>query len=124
MKPKIKSLIVGLALCASVISFPGCQSSPPVVAYKAEGVIITTVDTAMKAWKDYVKTSGKATQKQVDVVKAAYQKYYDAQQVAKVALTEYVAAQTDATRATWESAMAAATKAQGDIITLIQTLLN
>src|SRR5437899_436396 len=44
-----------LLLLATLALAPGCATAPTTAAYRAEGVVIQTVDTGMKAWSDYVR---------------------------------------------------------------------
>ena len=63
----------------------GCKTNTPQQNYiAAEGVVITTVDSAMRAWAGYV-NAGHATQAQVDTVRQAYNAYYTAQLASKAA---------------------------------------
>lgn len=97
----------------------GCGTTPAGTAYKVEGTTIATVDTAMQGWADWVK-AGHATQKQVDTVKAAYGKYYEAQTLAKSAVDVYLANKTEANSTAVLDATAAVATAQGDLLTLVQ----
>lgn len=82
---KLNHYLLALSLCFMCCGATCRNQSTLDTVYKSEGTLITTVDSAMQAWSDYVKR-GLATQSQVDVVKAAYIKYYNAQQIAKVGL--------------------------------------
>src|SRR5712671_6391455 len=88
-------LILMLVTGYAAIGLVGC-GTPASTAYRAEGIVITTVDGAMQAWAEWVK-GGHATQAQVDAVKAAYNKYYDAQQAALQAVDAYIASKTPET---------------------------
>jgi hypothetical protein len=97
MKTKLK-LTIGLAAVLmlagiTTMEITGCKTTPVNVAVQSEGVIITSVDTGMMIWSDYVR-AGKATQSQVDTVKDCYQHYYDAQMLSKAALEMYIAKAT------------------------------
>ena len=86
MKPKI--LLIA-ALLSIATGFYGCATTPIQGSIKAEAILITSVDTGMLLWHDYVfahLSDGKVTQKQIDSVRAAYSTYYNAQQVAKAAI--------------------------------------
>lgn len=52
----------------------GC-TSPNRVAYQATGITMTTVNTGMRAWGDYVRTDGHVALVRQRQVKAAYEKY-------------------------------------------------
>lgn len=86
MKKLITSIALGIVLAGS----SGCNSTPTQITIKAEGVIITSVNTGMQIWSDQV-NAGHATQAQVDTVKTAYNAYYDAQMVAKAAIEQVLA---------------------------------
>lgn len=63
-----------------------CKSSPEVSAYKSTGVVVVTVDSAMKAWGDYVRAGLASVDSQLKV-KATYDKYYLTVQAAKAVIT-------------------------------------
>ncbi len=123
---KTKVLLYLLALCAAVTivaPISGCKSSPDVITYKTEGVVINTVNSSMKAWSDYV-NAGHATQAQVDKVKSAYIQYYNGQQLAKAALEKYVASKSPDDLASVNSANAAVAASQGALISLVVSLTS
>ena len=113
-------LLVGCTLLCS-----GCASNKPLdVVYKTEGIIITSVDGAMKAWRDYVK-AGMATQSQVDQVKVAYNKYYAAQQVARTAVVIYVASSsTNSAFANTAAITQAVDSSKNSLISLIGSFIT
>lgn len=108
----------------SLALFTGCNTPPTTVAYRVEGVVITTVDKGMNAWRDYV-VAGFATKAQVLQVKDAYDKYYNAQLLARAAFEKAMA---EADSATAADEIATANKAVADaesaLLSLIQSFLN
>ncbi len=100
----------------------GC-GTPQVTAYKAEGVVITTVDSALKAYADYSQSHPVA---KADYAKIsdAYQKYIDAQQIAKFALEDYTAAKTDGNAAALSLATSKASEASAAVIDLVKGFLK
>lgn len=112
-----------MLLVATLLSNPGCSTTPTGKVVQAEGVIITSVDVGMKSWKDYV-VAGKATQNQVDTVKKYYDIYYNAQLASKAALEKYVASKSADDLAATTTANAAVTQAQASLLTLLNGYLN
>lgn len=91
MIKKLKLMGASLLFASTLALTPGCQNtSPQVVLYKSEGVIIGGVNSALAGWRDFV-LAGHATQAQVDAVKKGYNTYRNAQLIAKAALEKYVA---------------------------------
>lgn len=91
MMNKLKLMGASLLLGSALLFTPGCaNTTPQVIAYKAEGIVIPSVNAAMQGWRDWV-VAGHATQAQVDAVKKAYNTYRSAQIIAKAALERYVA---------------------------------
>lgn len=84
MKKLNKYILIGLLAIAPIV-YVGCGSTPIATANNTNAIIITSVNTGMTAWSSYV-ASGKATQQQVDAVKAAYNTYYNAELILKAAL--------------------------------------
>lgn len=120
-----KHILICALLSAFIFTGATCRNQTPTdVAYKTEGVIITTVDSTMKAWADYVK-SGQATQKEVDTVKALYNDYRNAQILAGLAVDAYFAAGKSADK---EAAVIDATKnvslAKNALLDLVPTLIH
>lgn len=115
MKPKI--ILFVLAIATSV-ALTGCKS-PEATAYKVDGTIITTVDAAMMAWRDYV-LAGKATQTQVDTVKAAYRRYYDAELIFEQGVIAYKSAPDDSKL---KLAQATVVAAEQPLIDLVKSFL-
>jgi len=110
----------GIALVASVT---GCKTANT-AAYKVTGTAVVTVDTAMKAWGDYVRDNHPSVE-QEQRVKDAYEKY----QAAALAVTtagaahaRVLAAQGDATGplTTLNAAIAIASASLSDLIAAIQ----
>src|ERR1035437_8843236 len=96
----MKRLILASLLAVTlVVSSTSCSTSPTAAIVTSEAVVITSVDTGMKVWHDWV-VAGKATQSQVDAVKKAYNYYYDAQQVAKAGLEMSLVSGTNTISAT------------------------
>lgn len=116
----MKKLLLLIPLVALLALVPACNSTPTGIAYKAEGVTILTVDAAMNGWRDWV-NGGHATAAQVEQVHAAYNRYYDAQQVAKVALEAALGGSTQQTSAALSAAQISAASSQASLISLIQT---
>lgn len=114
-----------MILLAYLALVQGCTSTTPGnVAYKTEGVIIPTVDASMKAWSDYVR-GGMATQQQVDLVKAAYGKYYAAQQVAHAGVALAVSSATTNSASVNLAAMTAAVDdAKNGLVTLVADFIG
>lgn len=113
----MKKYLALIVIAATLACGSGCKTSqtPTSITYKVEGVIITSVDTGMKAWADQVR-AGNATQEQIDKVKEAYNDYYAAQQVAYAALTSYIATK-DATQL--DKANQAVASAQSSLLSLL-----
>lgn len=117
---------VGLILlcCFSpMVAVSGCKTGPAVVAYKAEGVVITTVDTAMKAYADYSKSHA-VSQAEVDKLRAVYDKYYNAQQVARMALEAFTASANDGTAAALKVAQDNVAVTSQAVINLVKGFLQ
>jgi hypothetical protein len=95
----------------------GCKS-PFAAAYHTEGVVIHTVDSAMKAWADYV-NAGNATSSEVTMVQNYYQQYYIAQQVAKNAFELTLAVNNPDTQEKYRAAVAAVSDASKTIIDFV-----
>lgn len=109
----------------STALYTGCKTPPAVIATKAEGVIVNSVDVGMNTWKLYVTaniSNGKVTQKQLDDVHAAYDTYYNAQLIAKAALETYIiTGSTDMTAI--NTANASVAQAQVALLTLLNQYL-
>lgn len=87
--PQIGTVILAL-LCSLAIGLmvtEGCKS-PESTAYKATGTVIITVDNAMQAWGDYVRT-GVASVEQQQQVKDVYDKYYQSVMIERDAVISY-----------------------------------
>lgn len=118
----LTTLLLALTLTYGAFVSTGCKSSPIGVVAKTEGVLITSVNTGMNVWGDYVR-AGHATQAQVDTVKADYNLYFNAQQVAKAAIEKALAAgSTDLTEV--NTANAAVTNAENAVISVINQFLT
>lgn len=119
----LKNVLAIFLLFATGISFTGCATPPLRVANSAANVQIDSVNAAMDAWGDYVR-SGKATQAQVDKVHAAYDKYYSALKVEKDAMLAYQGAASDPASAgdlksKWDEAKDSLSNAIGDTLAMI-----
>ncbi len=86
-----------LTIGLSAMALTGCKTPPQTITYRAEGVIITSVDTAMTAWADYVRTHPQTPQSQRAAVHKAYDKYYIAQKRAEAVLAVWVTDKSGAT---------------------------
>jgi hypothetical protein len=75
-------------------SFTGCSTPALRIANSAAATQIDTVNAAMNAWGDYVR-SGNATQAQVDRVHAMYDEYYKAVRIERDAMLAYQAVTSD-----------------------------
>lgn len=71
---------------APLLVMSGCGTTPTDTLYKVEATTITTVDAAMLAWADYVRSHPETPQSQRKAVKSAYQEYYGAQLVVAAAV--------------------------------------
>ena len=115
---RIASLLTLLLLLGAT----GCKTPPATVAYRAEGITISTVDKGMSAWADFVNNGG-ATSAQVTLVKNAYNQYYQAQLIAKAAFEKFLASGNTSDQASLDLANKAVLDAQGALVTLLQTFL-
>jgi len=90
----MKYLIIPTLALSLLVS--GCATTSRTSSViKAEGVTVTTVDTGMKVWHDYVVahlTDGKVNQAEIDAVANGYNIYYTAQLATEAALTKTVSA--------------------------------
>ena len=80
----MKNLIIVTICIISLCLGEGCKSTEQ-VAYHSIGTISFTVDKAMLAWGDYVR-SGKAKPEEEIVIRDAYEKYQASMKVAKVTI--------------------------------------
>lgn len=122
---KFKTYYLPLFLVSFIVLLAtetGCSTSAIGVIAKSEGVLITSVNTGMNVWGDYVR-AGHATQSQVDQVKSAYNDYFNAQQLAKAAIEKKMASgSTDTTEV--DTANAAVTNAENAVVSLINQFLK
>ncbi len=100
----------------------GC-GSPQVTAYKAEGVVITTVDSALKAYADYSQAHP-VSQNDMAKLTDAHMKYYEAQQAAKFALEVYTASKTEGNAAALQTASDNAAEAAAAVIAIVKGFLK
>jgi len=113
-------LIIGFAIVSTAF-YTGCSTTQVQTITKTEAVLISSVDTAMNVWHDWV-VAGKATQAQVDAVKKAYNYYYDAQQVLKAALEmSTVSTGTNAPTSDVTTANNAVLNAEQTVVDLVKT---
>lgn len=110
----MKKYIIGLSLCILV----GCGTTPISKTVATEGITITSVDTGMQVWADWV-NAGKATQFQVNAVKQGYNAYYVAQSVAKAAIEQVLL-----TSSTNTTDAATATAAESNAASALINLIN
>lgn len=86
------AMAILLLLASTPLLYLGCKNLET-NTYKATGVVIISVDAAMKAWGDYVRAyQGTVRSVPLDnqrTVKAAYDKYYAAVQLERSAITAY-----------------------------------
>lgn len=116
---KLNIVIVAGALLILPLTGATCKPSQVQTTIKAEGVLITSVDTGMELWRDYVtmhQSDGKVTQAQIDKVHQAYNAYYAAQQSAKAAIERVMVLNS--------TNSADAITAQTAVISAEQSLLN
>ncbi len=119
----IAAMIVAVIITAAST---GCKTSDVQNTIKAEGVLITAVDTGMNVWHDYVVahlTDGKVTQAQIDTVKTAYNAYADAQAVAKAAIEKLLTHQ-GGTQSDVDAANAAVTAAEIKLLSIFNQFIK
>jgi hypothetical protein len=103
-----------LPLFLVILCLTACRT-----AYQTTGVVVHTVDAAMKGWGDWVR-AGKATPTEEAAVKRAYQAY---QQSMETAYAAYLAAQErPAEEPKFRGALAAADAAKNEVIKLVLLL--
>lgn len=120
MKKMMVMLVVAAAL---LLPCAGCKTSPVKLATQSEVVVVQTVDSAMQAWKDYVEM-GLASQREVDLVKVNYQRYYNAQLVAKAALSVWVENKDATAEVAWQNAQASVTEAKNALLDSVTSLMK
>lgn len=123
----MRNLLLALLLAVTPLTFQGCKT-PQVSAYKTEGIVITTADSALKAYSTYSQTHT-PSKAEYEAIESAWNKYYDAQQVAKFALKVYIAASekgtaTDAQLAALQAAESNVASASTAIIDLVKGFLK
>ncbi len=117
-------LLAGFLFALALLTAPvGCTTGINNTAVKAEAGVIPSVNVAMGVWKARV-DAGKATQAQVDQVRAVYSTYYNSQLVLKAALEKSIASKVPGDIAATEAAQKAATDAQVAIVNLINQFLK
>jgi hypothetical protein len=104
----------------------GCATKPVQKVIQGEGILITSVDTGMKIWADYVNahlTDGKVTQKQLDTVKEAYNAYYASQMTAK-AVIEKILSNVSTNQADALTANLAVKNAEAELLNLLNSYIK
>ncbi len=112
-----------LILLALPIGFMACKTTPQVVAFKTEGVIITTVDSALKAYADYSQTHP-VSKDEYAKVQDYYQRYKDAQDIAKLAIEVYIDESSAGNVVALQTAEQNAATASAAVIDLVKGLLK
>ena len=93
MKKQFKVLLSLLAPAAGILlalAMPSCTSSTALVASKANGTVIATVDQAMTAWAAYTQTHA-VPASSILAVSNDYVAYYNAELVVSNLTVSYVA---------------------------------
>ncbi len=114
--------IVCLLSFAEVTYLTGC-GTPGSSAHKAEVITLPSVNVAMEQWAAYVK-AGKATQGQVDTVKATYSDYYSSQLAAHTAETAWVNSKSAADQTTFVTAATTASAKGAAVVALVTTYMT
>lgn len=121
MKKLLLNIALAVTLTVGVPTFnTGCGNTSRGI-YNTEVVVINSVDAAMLSWRDHVK-AGKATQDQVDKVKASYAKYYESQQILKETMKAYVA--EDVNDNTLTTALTVLNQNKASLLNLIVSFMN
>jgi len=119
---RFSALLAGFLFAVALITAPvGCTTGTNNTTAKVEAGVIPSVNVAMSLWKTRV-DAGKATQAQVDQVRAVYSTYYNSQLVLKAALEKSIVSKVPGDIAATEAANKAAQDAQVAIINLIAQL--
>lgn len=100
----------------------GC-SSPGNAAHKVQVVTMPTVNVAIAQWKDHV-LAKKATQAQVDSVKAAYIAYYNAEIIAKSAEIQWINSKSAADQTNYANSAADASTKGAGVVALVTTYMT
>lgn len=98
----------------------GCKTSPEDIAYKTVGTINITASSAMEGWLDYKNSRTNVPPAQIAAVKAAWDKFYAANQAAKVAI---VAFKTNTDTNALNKSIAVVSAAQAEVIGLVLQFL-
>lgn len=88
----MKKLLI-ISLLTATLFISGCKTTQTASIIKGEGIVVTTVDTGMIAWHDYVVahlTDGKVSQTEINDVANAYGVYYTSQLSIEAALEKTV----------------------------------
>lgn len=119
MKRQIQILLLSLALAAGLLNGTGCQTSPQNTAYATVGSVGSLADAAIGAYADYIKTH-LVPPEQIQHVRAAVQSYVNAMEAMRFAVAAY---QTQADQPKLDAALAAASAASAQIVTLINSIV-
>jgi hypothetical protein len=101
----------------------GCGTTPETKITQGAQIVITSVNDAMSEWVAYV-NAGKATQKQIDTVKTAYNGYYTAMKTLQAVCDKVAAKDPTATAADLTAANTAVTNAENALIAEVANILN
>lgn len=110
-------------LLAVSLSMTSCGTTPETKIAQGAQIVITGVNDAMSEWANYV-NQGKATQKQIDTVKLAYNGYYDAVQVVRALAEKMAAKQPGATAADLATANTAMVNAETSLLNAVSLILH
>ena len=115
LRSSLKNLLPVLLVGALSFSLVGCKT--PAAAGKALATTVVTVDAAMKGWFAWVK-AGQSTPEQEARVDKLYGQYQLAESAAENA---YLTAVKLNDMSVWNTAAAALTAAQSDLVALVQS---
>lgn len=126
---KLKQILAVLTLSTVLFISAGCSTTQQETAYKATSAAVTSVDTLMKAWGNFVKDQAAAGTPVPDATRAkvrdAYNKYYSAALLvidAETALASSTATNSAGGSPDLSSLSATASQALSDLVSLLQTL--
>ena len=120
-KKHLYAIIAAVAMLYSVGAMVGCTTGATNTTVKVEVGLIPSVNVAMSVWKSHVE-AGKATQEQVDNVKAMYETYYASQIALKAALIKSIETKLPADEAAATIAANSMRASQAKLISTVQTL--
>lgn len=107
---------VQTAVFLFMLILSGCQN-PDRAAYVTAGTVITSVDSAMNAWGDFVR-AGLSKPEQEVRVKDAYQKYQIATRTLRTVVRSYKNSPQDEAR--YETALRVVEAASADLISIVR----